>query len=152
MRYQESISSRNITDVDITKLEDSHKGETAQILEDHFIYSGRGSTKLGFGGPLVSEGYLENKPVTKKTRGQNSSEYGKNLKVVEGDRMPRMTMGDFKEKQTQVPYYWYVDKRERIGQLKRMVNSTQSLYGFLKETETFSKTNNSVLMKRLSDV
>lgn len=134
IKYQEDIQSQNIFDVNITKMEDYHKYNHGNALDEYFL------------GSDVNLHKLENKPNIRKCRGQNLDDFEKFLTTTWFNKgAPRMTMGDIWEKNEQIPYFCYILKEGRINHYKRKINSSESLYGTLEEARNFHRLNVKIL-------
>lgn len=138
IKYQEDIQTQNIFDVNITKMEDYHKYNHGNALDEYFL------------GSEVNLNKLENKPNIRKCRGQNLDDFEKFLTTNWFNKgAPRMTMGDISEKNDQIPYFCYILKEGCIDHYKRKINSSESLYGSLDEARNFHRLNVKILYNNI---
>lgn len=129
-KYEENIKSKNICDVNITKMDDYQKHEISEVMDEFFL------------GTKVAPKKIEQKVHVKRTRSQNSDEYEKYLTTIaENTLLPRMTMGDSVENNNTIPYFCYIAKEGGLSRYKNKLNCTASLYGALDEARMFHQLN-----------
>jgi len=136
--FHENIKSKNIWDVNITKIEDCHKNGMREVVDEFFM------------GKSFPRQKIERPPSVKKTRGQNSDVFERFLKTdYYNNSFPRMTMDVASEKKANVPYYCYISKDGNLRRDKTKLNWIDSLYGSLDESMTFHDLNTKLLYSKV---
>lgn len=127
LNYEESITSKNIFDVDLTKSNEISKLENSNVIDEYFIGKCNWSNKL------------EKNNKIKKSQKQILEDVEKNLKSSEiyDSTCSRLTLDTFPGKSTNLPYFWLIWKEEKLQSEKTKLNCSASIYDSLREAAYF---------------
>ncbi|CAI2384194.1 unnamed protein product [Moneuplotes crassus] len=123
---EEDISTRNVCDVNFTKLRAEPNLKDGFLLEEFLLGIPKGRTQKG-----------QNQRRKKPRRSSNTySDFIKATPTLNGSRMTIDRLGENNE---QIPYFCYPSKEGALIRYKKCLSSTESLYGTLASTEAISK-------------